>query len=103
MFCSYTYVVKFGSVLRTVVGVSWPSAHCTLQLVLQIVGGVLHKPQCTPPLLAPPHLMQTAKPMDARKHSDLIYLDGPLTADAILKCIQQRFLEQKSVVRVVKP
>ena len=39
--------------------------------------------------------------MDARKHSDLIYLDGPLTADAILKSIQQRFLEQKNVVRVV--
>ena len=59
-----------------------------------------YEPQCTPPLLAPSHLMQTAKPMEARKHSDLIYLDGPLTADAILKCIQQRFLEQKSVVRV---
>ena len=44
--------------------------------------------------------MQTAMPVETRKHSDLIYLDGPLTADAILKCIHQRFLEQKNVVRV---
>jgi 16S rRNA G966 N2-methylase RsmD len=36
--------------------------------------------------------------MDDRQKSDLIYLDGPLTADAILKAIHHRFLEQKNVV-----
>jgi dachs protein len=35
--------------------------------------------------------------MDDRQKSDLIYLDGPLTADAILKAIHHRFLEQKNV------
>ena len=54
---------------------------------------------CAPPLAPVPLPVQTAMPMDVRKQCDLIYLDGPLTADAILKCIHQRFLEQKNVVR----